>query len=229
MNREEFFSRVRSAAAAGRAHQVHIRDDLPADVGYAGAGDDLPARLAAEIVAVGGTAVVVESIDAAREALRNLLVQLKPQAALSWQHPLLERLKLNELLADLGMAVHNHASLTALAGDAQRAQELAADVGISSVSYAVAETGTLALGSRPGQERIVSLLPPVHVAIVEEAQIVADLFDLFAALDRAGSDALPTNLALVTGPSKTGDIELTLTTGVHGPGTWHAIVIRAAN
>jgi L-lactate dehydrogenase complex protein LldG len=70
------------------------------------------------------------------------------------------------------------------------------------------------------------LLPPVHIAIVERAQIVPDLFDMFAILGRQIETGLPTNLAFITGPSKTGDIELTLITGVHGPGKWHVIVIR---
>ena len=100
---------------------------------------------------------------------------------------------------------------------------LAAGIGISSVDYAIAETGTLAVCAKPGQERVASLLPPVHAAIVAEEQIVADLFDVFAQLDPAD---MPSNLALITGPSKTGDIELQLTTGVHGPGEWHVIVVR---
>ena len=78
---------------------------------------------------------------------------------------------------------------------------------------------------RPGDERVASLLPPVHVAIVERQQIVADLIDAFSALTR-GKEELPSNVVLITGPSKTGDIELQLTTGVHGPGTWHVIVVR---
>ena len=64
------------------------------------------------------------------------------------------------------------------------------------------------------------------MAIVEESQILADLIDLFDALDERGLDQLPSNLALITGPSKTGDIELTLVTGVHGPGKWHVIIVR---
>jgi len=102
---------------------------------------------------------------------------------------------------------------------------LSADIGITSVSLAVAETGSLVMMSQPGQERTASLLPPVHVAIVERAQIVPDLFDVFAQLEKRDTD-LPSNLAFITGPSKTGDIELTLTTGVHGPGKWHVIVVR---
>jgi L-lactate dehydrogenase complex protein LldG len=68
----------------------------------------------------------------------------------------------------------------------------------------------------------------VHVALVDEAQIVPDLFDAFSMLHERGLETLPSNITLITGPSKTGDIELELTTGVHGPKNWHVIVIRQA-
>jgi L-lactate dehydrogenase complex protein LldG len=64
----------------------------------------------------------------------------------------------------------------------------------------------------------------VHVAIIEPSQLIPDLFDVFEKLDPE-KDALPTNVTLITGPSKTGDIQLKLTTGVHGPGEVHALVV----
>ena len=63
---------------------------------------------------------------------------------------------------------------------------------------------------------------PMHVAIVECQQIVPDLIDALAKLK---SDVMPSNVTRITGPSKTGDIELQLTTGVHGLGKWRVIII----
>jgi L-lactate dehydrogenase complex protein LldG len=226
MNRQEFLSRVRTAAAAGRAYRVHIDPALPETMGYVGGGDDLPARLASEITAVGGLAVLVDDLPAARAALAELLDQYQPQRALAWRHPLLDRLELDGLLSLRGIARWGHATLAALDPASQRERMLAADIGITSASFAIAETGSLVMISRPGQERLASLLPPVHIAVVERSQILPDLIDLFAELKRAGYDSLPSNVALINGPSKTGDIEMTLTTGVHGPGKWHVIVVR---
>jgi L-lactate dehydrogenase complex protein LldG len=98
----------------------------------------------------------------------------------------------------------------------------AADLGITGVDYLIAETGSLALFSRPEQPRSLSLLPPVHVAIAERSQLLPDLFDLFAITP----GELPSCLSLITGPSKTGDIELRLVTGVHGPGEIHVVLLN---
>ncbi len=101
----------------------------------------------------------------------------------------------------------------------------AADAGITSVDYGVAETGTLAVLARPGQGRSVSLLPPIHIAVLDTRNIVFELAGLFARI--AADGALPSALTLITGPSRTGDIELVLTIGVHGPGELHLILIEA--
>ncbi len=225
MNREAFLNRVREAAHQGRAYRVHVRHDIPSDVGYVGGGFDLAERLATEITAVGGLAHRVADHAAARDKLREILVDLGPATALCWEHPLLERMGLTELLASLGVRGITHSSLRNLPPSEQREQALAAQIGITSAMYAIAETGSLAMASGPGTERMASLLPPVHVAIVEQSQILPDLFDLFAQLQSTGLEHLASNLVLITGPSKTGDIELRLTTGVHGPGIWHVIIM----
>jgi L-lactate dehydrogenase complex protein LldG len=226
MSRETFLKRVREAAVAGRAHRVHPCGELPDDVGYIGGGDDLCARMASEVEEVGGTAHLVDDLAGAQQALRGLLKQYGVTRALCWQHPLLDRLGLDELLTSEHVEQISHATLAALDQDAQRSQMISADLGISSVTHAIAETGTLSVASQPGQERLASLLPPVHVAVITSDQILPDLLDLFTRLEESGPESLPSNLTLITGPSKTGDIELQLTTGVHGPGKWHVIVVR---
>jgi L-lactate dehydrogenase complex protein LldG len=149
------------------------------------------------------------------------------QSAICWEHPVVERLATPVLSAD-NIPSRQHATLADLPEAEQRALILAAGVGITSVELAIAETGTILMWSQPGRERVASLVPPVHVALVDEAQIVPDLFDAFSMLHERGLETLPSNITLITGPSKTGDIELELTTGVHGPKNWHVIVIRQA-
>ncbi|HQU42017.1 MAG TPA: lactate utilization protein [Pirellulales bacterium] len=224
MSRESFLARVREAARAGAKYRVATAD-LPDGVGYCGAGDDPAARLVEEVNAVGGRGTLVADWAAARAKLSELLGRYAPTRALCWQHPVLDRLGLGELLAENGTERLDYDALQTRAADERRSRMLAADIGISSATVAVAETGTLALASGPGCERVASLLPPVHVAVIGPEQIVPDLFDLFAIIERSAPE-MASNWVLVTGPSKTGDLELRLTTGVHGPGTWHVIVVR---
>ena len=100
-----------------------------------------------------------------------------------------------------------------------------ADIGITGADFAIADTGTLVLLSGPEQPRLTSLLPPVHIAILEKESIVPNIHALFARLGKSyeNYDKLCSCISFITGPSRTADIELNLTLGVHGPG--RAIVI----
>ena len=105
-----------------------------------------------------------------------------------------------------------------------------ADVGLTGVTWAVAETGSLVLTAGAQSGRMTSLAPLVHVALIRRNQIVADLCDLFGpgglgSAAAAAGGRLPSGCVLITGPSKTADIELNLVTGVHGPGFVHAIIM----
>ena len=88
------------------------------------------------------------------------------------------------------------------------------DAGITDVWFAVAETGSLVIRSSPRAGRAVSLVPPLHLAIVQRSQIVPDLIDAMRLIDLEGP---ATGAVFITGPSKTSDIEMTLVTGIHGP------------
>lgn len=113
-------------------------------------------------------------------------------------------------------------TLAALATAAAGSQAVAADadglfdceVGITDVDAAIAESGSLVVSTR-GRIRNAWITPPVHIAIVRASQVLADLVDLFQR-DHESLDAASTTI--ITGPSKTADIEGVLVTGVHGPG-----------
>jgi L-lactate utilization protein LutC len=90
----------------------------------------------------------------------------------------------------------------------------AADVGLSGANAALAETGSVIIESGAGRSRLSTLLPPVHIALVSTSLLTADILTWAAA--RQGA-SLPASLTLISGPSKTADIEQTLSIGVHGP------------
>lgn len=95
------------------------------------------------------------------------------------------------------------------------------DVGISTAQAAIAETGTLVLDSACERHRLVSLVPPVHIAIVNASAIVETLSDALTLLQKK---EISPAITFITGPSRTADIELTLAIGVHGPQELYVIV-----
>jgi L-lactate dehydrogenase complex protein LldG len=110
-----------------------------------------------------------------------------------------------------------------LLSDAQPEALFDCDAGISSAQWAIAETGTLVLESKNERHRLVSLVPPVHIAIVEAGRILRTMSEVLEAVSTASE--LSRTVTFITGPSRTSDIELTLAIGVHGPAKLHVIVI----
>ena len=95
--------------------------------------------------------------------------------------------------------------------------------GVSTAIFGLADTGSVVLAAAPDEPRARSLLPDVHVTLLREELILPGLDDLFAAL----GDDLPSALAIVTGPSRSADIEQKLAVGVHGPGEVHVVLLPA--
>jgi L-lactate dehydrogenase complex protein LldG len=91
----------------------------------------------------------------------------------------------------------------------------------SQALYALADPGSVVIAASPDEPRARSLLPDVHVTIVPEDRVLADLPEL---LERVGAD-LPSSLAIVSGPSRSADIEQVLALGVHGPREEHVVIV----
>ncbi len=107
--------------------------------------------------------------------------------------------------------------------DALREEAAHCDIGITSADFALADTGTLVMFSSAEEARLVSLLPPVHLAIVPRERLLSGLDELFS---RAPEPARrSSSMVLITGPSRTADIEQILVRGVHGPGEIHVVVL----
>jgi L-lactate dehydrogenase complex protein LldG len=99
----------------------------------------------------------------------------------------------------------------------------AADFGITSADYALADTGTLVMFSSNQEARMISLLPPVHVAVLPKERILTGLDELFSVAPLPAERS--SSMVLITGPSRTADIEQILIRGVHGPGEIHVVVV----
>ncbi len=182
-------------------------------------------RLVHEIEKVGGIADRVSSLAEARSCILNLLAEKGARRVVRANTTLIEKLDLDGALEEAGVEL----TVCELQSDAKRSRiremEFSADCGITSADYGVAETGTLALIAGPGQGRAISLLPPLHIAVLRAADIVYELAALFKRVHEEHGK-LPSALTFITGPSRTADIELVLTVGVHGPKELQVILVE---
>jgi L-lactate dehydrogenase complex protein LldG len=222
--REAMLKRVRQAVAAGNRAGDSCPTPERRGVGYQGAGHDVVRRFCDELTAASGVPHLMPDAETACQIALDLVRSRRAQRAVLSRCAVLNRLGITERMQLAGIEV---AFADDLQGTSGRETLFAADVGISGVYRLVAETGTVVMASSPQQPRSVSLLPPVHIAIAETSQLLPDLFDLFdlfSPLPSHDKSLPPSCLTLITGPSKTGDIELRLVTGVHGPGEIHVIL-----
>ncbi|MCH7734428.1 MAG: lactate utilization protein [Chloroflexi bacterium] len=148
-------------------------------------------------------------------------------------HDVFERVPVDAALSAEGMAVSTATRDRSDddAVDLERRLELRerafdTDVGITGVDYAVAETGTVVINPRQGVSRLVSLTPPIHIAILEAGQVLPSLDELFLlAHDDFQTSAHRGMINLISGPSRTADIEANLVIGVHGPVEVHLVIV----
>ncbi len=150
-----------------------------------------------------------------------------------WDHPLVNSLGLEGELAKEKIPVAGTLIpdlVDAGTEDKKKVYNKVVDsfMGVTSADYLVAETGTLVNRTRPHQPRMVSLVPSIHVAVVEFSRVLTDFHDLYTHLEREqleDPNALTRSLTFITGPSRTGDIELVMVNGAHGPREVHLYIL----
>jgi L-lactate dehydrogenase complex protein LldG len=197
MSRDAILERLRTA----RATVTIPRADAPAVTPFARRStEECVQRFLLEAAAVGIECWPEQTPADVRARVQGLIAGLH---VLSWDP--------GELPLGLGDLVSQ-----ATFGRSPREDQARADVGLTGCDAAIAETGSLAMISAPGRARAVSLLPPAHVAVVTPDQICFSMAEFFA--DRADRLRQAASCTFITGPSRTADIELTLTLGIHGPG-----------
>ncbi len=177
-------------------------------------------RFLVEATKVGASAERVASLERARNRIVEVARENHIQAVVRSESPLFDEMLVDASLAAQGMEVFMASELEPFAARAQ-----SAGLGLTDADFALADTGTLVILSRPGHPRAVSLLSPVHIAVLPVRQVVADLAHLFAVLDLNEATAASSGITFITGPSRTADIEQTLVIGAHGPARVHIILI----
>ena len=204
----ELIARFTAEATAVRAHVYLMSDKLQ----FVAGDESASPQPIDKLKFVGQIVEICRSIGATNVALSNsgLIAEMNLEEQLGAQG-------LSIFALDSAAIDHEHAV-------AQLAQ---CEVGLTAVDYAIAETGTIVLSSDERHSLLISLLPPVHIALVRSSQIKASLDEIIKAVgaEKIARVDPSRSVTLITGPSRTSDVELVLSVGVHGPKELHVIVI----
>jgi L-lactate utilization protein LutC len=219
MDRETYLQRIRSAM------EVSELPPIP-NVPPGGLVPDLPRagvteRFLKQVEAVDGDTHLVRTDDEAVRKIDVLLERYGATSYLGWDPDhlpisgLAERLRATPLNAVVPDDPEGRLE--------QQSGYMGIVAGITGASAGLAESGSIVLESGPGRPRMASLIPLVHIALLRKENITQSLSHWIADHPEAASDT--SNLFMITGPSRTADIEQTLNLGVHGPRHLHVIVL----
>lgn len=158
-----------------------------------------------------GTVTRVGSLDAVPEAVRAYLEehQLRPNVVISR----------DEVMEHIGWPESWRIEGRPAGGDDH--------VSVTGAYVAIAETGTVAFLSGPGRPTTLNFLPDDHIVVIRADQIVSHLEDLWTLMRKRGEE-MPRTVNLITGPSRTADVEQTIQLGAHGPRRFHVVLVDAS-
>lgn len=179
---------------------------------------NLETQFIGELNKVNTNVIEAGSEDEVKSFLQDIIKEKELKSFAVWESQFLKEINLKQDFKDAGLKLITAKNKNRMAN---------ADIGITEVDYAIADTGTLVLLTDKNQPRSVSLLPPIHVAIVRPANLVRNIKDLFIILKSRlqNSEDITSCMTFVTGPSRTADIELSLTLGVHGPKELYVVIL----
>lgn len=226
MGREELLEKLRRLQAP-KASEL-LPDSIPEFPSFENPIDTFHS----ELEKVGGVFLDGQSERSLREAFGKILSEQKSEL-LYWERP--------DILQDYGMTIapfrkqdgcfyrssHREGKLIfpleieSVSRAKQPIEEI--DISVGTALRGVAETGSVLIRSGSGRGRLLSILPPVHVVLLREADLVMNHRDWFSETNFGNSESA---LLLITGPSRTADIEKTLIIGVHGPQHLYVILTR---
>ena len=190
--------------------------------------EDLVPKFEAELRNVAGNPHRVANREEL-DGLFRIILKGSPPVVLS-RNPLISQLHLEDTFRAWGLDVAVWPSLGASADAIQgfRARCFEAEFGITGVDFTLAETGSLILSSLTEGSQLASLAPPVHIALYRRSQVLGSLEDVLEQAPLTGREEAGRSIVLITGTSRTADIEQILIRGVHGPRDLHAILVDEA-
>ncbi|MBC8015150.1 MAG: lactate utilization protein [Sporomusaceae bacterium] len=181
-------------------------------------------RFIHEWTTLGGKAFAVKNRDELASALKEIIQEREIKNAMRWDHPELTKLRLENVF--YGAQADLFTWPLEKIYDKWIGRAAAMDAGIVWADIAMAETGTVVLpGSSPGRPTNVSVLPITLIAIFTTSQLVDGFAGVVKFLKERFGTKLPTTTTFISGPSRTTDIEMVLTIGVHGSRYVYALIL----
>jgi len=229
MTREQILANLRTSLASSRPWLAGVARSSPHDIPphVMPVAESLAEQFAAELRALSGKVYPVPDDAAAVAQIDALLAEKSAAQVIAWDLAQIGLGALPQLLAARGVAVVKANIHGGAHGERLRALDPVA-VCISGAEAGIAESGSLLLRHGPGRPRMASLLAPCHIAVLRSGQLVRGLGDALALVRaRYGGEIFTatSNLTLISGPSRTADIEMTLSLGIHGPQEIHVVLI----
>lgn len=219
--RDEVLERIRAALPKA---VLPTPPEPAADPVFSGRGEDLVAIFTREAVAVGAIMHGPVPLEDVPECVTSILRGVGAKRLLAWAPAEMGVPGLSAVLKDRGFEILDPRLPSDRRARTERLLRLEeAAAGLTGADMGLAETGTLVLRSGPGRPRLACLLPPVHVALLPLRRILPSLSCFLA--DAAEAAVACAGIVLVSGPSRTGDIELTLAQGMHGPREVHIVLV----
>jgi L-lactate dehydrogenase complex protein LldG len=224
-SRDRILNKLRAARKGEIEAPSRPKDYLPVTVIDDTSPDGLLARFTEEMETLKGQVFVVEGDGAACEKVVELVQAQNTDHVLAWDFAHIPVEGLDGGLTSAGIRV-TQPDLHGADGFARKAEAGTAGAGIIGADYAAASTGTLIVSTGAGKSRAATVLPPALIAVIDMQQLIPRVEDYIAIQRAAGLDSMwnKSNIGFITGPSKTGDIEMTLVLGVHGPGVVQVVV-----
>lgn len=189
---------------------------------------ELVSGFARELEALGGHFLGTLTPDELEAKIAEVARSLQVKTAAVGEAVVNNPARIGGALKRVGIDVtHIEAAANGEARDATRQRLAQCDLAVVEAHYAIASTGTLVMVATPARPSSLTLLPPVNIVIVDSTRMMPDLAAALAAL---GADTIARHrVALVTGPSRTADIEKRIVLGVHGPRALYVAIVWHGN
>lgn len=198
-SREAILSRIRESLRLPTENVVE-KPDFSSPIYTQSAQKDLVIQFAETFTARKGLFFYAQGLAEFRTQLTQLVKERNYQSILAWEPELVEEL--------------NQCQISFLSND-RLLHEV--DCGITLCECLISRTGSILVSSRQKAGRRLTIYPPTHIVVASAGQMVPDIKDAFAFMHKKYGEDLPSMLSMVTGASRTADIEKTLVMGAHGP------------